>query len=127
VIDPATAHLDLDGPHGLTAFGQALDGATRIAPDERAYHIVESIILEIAIDEQARGLPNGAPDARWTETFSQTDLIHPELRRYLGNIVDYYIQDIYWALSEPNPDGLSEDAPYQQRLTINPLPSTMAA
>jgi hypothetical protein len=102
---------------GIAAFGRALEGATTVDPDERSYRIVEGIIYELATDEQAMGLPNGAPDDGFADIFRNTDIMHPDLRQSMANISDFYIQDLHWALSA-DPDAISSAIPYDGRLEL---------
>ncbi|MGH3682319.1 MAG: hypothetical protein ACRDT2_18955, partial [Natronosporangium sp.] len=76
----------------------ALEGATTLDPDQRSYRIVESIIYEIANDEQARGYPNGQPDGQRAALFRDMDIVHDTLRPALGRIGAFYIDDLHWAL-----------------------------
>lgn len=81
---------------GIPALGRVLEVATTVDPDHRSYRIVESIIYEIARDEQAKGFPNGQPDAPRSEPFRNVDIVHDQLRPYLGRISEYYIREIHW-------------------------------
>lgn len=92
---------------GIPALGRVLEVATTVDPDHRSYRIVESIIYEIAHDEQAKGFPNGQPDAPRSEPFSNLDIVHDQLRPHLARIVDSYIQEIHWItadMAHPNPE-----------------------
>jgi hypothetical protein len=102
---------------GIAAFGRALEGATIVDPDERSYRIVEGIIYELATDEQAMGLPNGAPDDGFADIFRNTDIMHPDLRQSMANISDFYIQDLHWAVAG-RPGDISSAVPYNGRLDL---------
>jgi hypothetical protein len=80
----------------LNEFGVALERATTDQPGPEARRLVEAIIYETSIDEQAKGYADGTDPAKGgkTEDFAKTDLIHPELRDSMGNIVSAYIVDV---------------------------------
>lgn len=81
--------------HALDDFGVALENATTGQPGPQARHIVESIIYETGVDEQAQYYPNGVtPGHGKSGDFATTDLIHPQLRQPLANITSAYIFDV---------------------------------
>ncbi|GAA0479672.1 hypothetical protein Aca07nite_87440 [Actinoplanes capillaceus] len=80
----------------LDSFGIALERAATDTPGPDARRLVEAIIYETSADEQARGYANREDptgDAQTVE-FSKNNLIHPELRDSMGNIVSAYIADV---------------------------------
>jgi hypothetical protein len=80
----------------LDRFGVALERATTDTPGPDARRLVESIIYETSADEQAKGYANRADPAAGGTTveFAKNNLIHPELRDSMGNIVSAYIVDV---------------------------------
>ncbi|AEV83135.1 hypothetical protein ACWT_2114 [Actinoplanes sp. SE50] len=85
----------------LDNFGVALQHATMDHPGPQARHIVESIIYETGVDEQAQYYPNGVVPGHGTSTdFKSTDLINPQLRQPLATITSGYIYEINANISE---------------------------
>ncbi|AEV87657.1 hypothetical protein ACWT_6645 [Actinoplanes sp. SE50] len=79
----------------LDDFGTALESATTGEPSPQARHIVESIIYETGVDEQAQGYHNGViPGHGKSEDFAHSDLIQPQLRQHLAKITSAYIFDV---------------------------------
>ncbi|GAA2712535.1 hypothetical protein [Actinoplanes palleronii] len=79
----------------LDDFGTALEHATTDQPGPQARHIVESIIYESNVDEQAMGYPNGTiPGHGTTGDFAATHVINPQLRQPLANVTSAYIFDV---------------------------------
>lgn len=97
---PGPGGMDHPGhaDRALASLGAALEGATTLDPDQRSYRIVESIIYEIANDEQARGYPNGQQDGPRATLFRDVDIVHDTLRPALGRIGAFYIDDLHWKL-----------------------------
>jgi hypothetical protein len=88
-------HADDYKSTALDKFGTALEHATTEQPGPQARHIVESIIYESNVDEQAMGYPNGTiPGHGKSGDFATTDVIHPQLRQPLANITAAYIFDV---------------------------------
>lgn len=113
-VAPRTA-TTLDGHvnPGIAVFGQMLERVTAVEVDERSYQIVESIIRAIAEDESIRGLPNNPTGALndpsllqqaeqsftgIAKPFLEVDVIHDNLRPYLGRIASRYIDELHWAM-----------------------------
>ncbi|MEU8656579.1 hypothetical protein [Actinoplanes philippinensis] len=79
----------------LDKFGLALERATTDNPGPDGRRLVESIIYETNVDEQALGAANGAnPRDGKTVGFADSDLVHPEIRGSMANIVSSYISDV---------------------------------
>ncbi|MEU4164801.1 hypothetical protein [Actinoplanes sp. NPDC026670] len=80
----------------LDKFGVALERAATDTPGPQARQLVESIIYETSADEQAKGYANRVDPAVGGDTveFRKNNLIHPELRDSMGNIVSAYIADV---------------------------------
>ncbi len=93
---------------GLELFGAALENATTDPHGDRdaERRIVESIILETNVDEQAQGHKNGEHSGG--QTVIGADIIHPEIRDSMANIVKAYIFDVNRNISDSYtgiPDG----------------------
>lgn len=89
---------------GLELFGRALRHAVTVAPDARAHRIVESIVYEVANDEQRWGYPNdptgqGRQLGHRATSFEQVTIVHPALRPALGEIAAHHIDDLHWAVA----------------------------
>ena len=80
----------------LDKFGVALERATTDHPGEDSRRLVEAIVYETNVDEQAQGFDNGANPSEGgkTKSFADNDLIRPELRDSMGNIMSAYIVDV---------------------------------
>ncbi|WP_231953522.1 hypothetical protein [Actinoplanes derwentensis] len=79
----------------LEKFGLALEQATTDTPGPDARRLVESIVYESNVDEQALGAANGAnPRDGKTVGFAESNLVPPEIRGSMANIVSSYISDI---------------------------------
>lgn len=88
----------------LDKFGVALEHATTDHPGPDARHIVESIIYESNVDEQAMGYANGeTPGHGKTGDFATTDVIRPQLRGSMGNIMSAYIGDVNLNIADGHP------------------------
>ncbi|MFI5496160.1 hypothetical protein [Actinoplanes sp. NPDC051859] len=89
----------------LENFGKALEHATTDHPGEDARRLVEAIVYETNVDEQAKGYANGerppgeGEKGSKTTDFTKSDLIKPELRDSMGNIMAAYISDVNANLS----------------------------
>jgi hypothetical protein len=95
-----TAELMANGEQykngSLDKFGVALERAATDTPGPDARRLVEAIIYETSADEQAQGYANRADPADGGKTveFAKNNLLHPELRDSMGNIVSAYIADV---------------------------------
>ncbi|WP_052720810.1 DUF6571 family protein [Actinoplanes rectilineatus] len=79
----------------LDKFGEALEHATTDQPGPDSRRLVESIIFELNVDEEASGYENGEkPGNGKTEDFAAKDLIKPQLRDSMANITAAYIRDV---------------------------------
>ncbi|MDI6097235.1 hypothetical protein QLQ12_01250 [Actinoplanes sp. NEAU-A12] len=89
----------------LDRFGIALERATTDTPGPDARRLVESIIFETSADEQARGYANREDSTKGGETveFAKNNLIRPELRDSMGNIVSAYIVDVNHNIADGRP------------------------
>jgi hypothetical protein len=103
-----------DPSPGLARFGEVLAKLARLA-DPRAVRVVELIVSEINVDEQAMGYPDRAvPGEAWTRTTGAAgnDLVSPVLREPLAGIVADYIIDVNAAVRDSGsalPGGLGAD------------------
>ncbi|GAA1643327.1 hypothetical protein [Actinoplanes couchii] len=80
---------------GLDRFGEALERATIDHPGEESRRLIESIIFETNVDEEAQGAANGEkPEEGKTTDFTNTNLVEPQLRDSMGNIMAAYIGDV---------------------------------
>ncbi|WP_412749648.1 hypothetical protein [Krasilnikovia sp. M28-CT-15] len=87
----------------LDKFGVALEHATIDHPGPDAQRLVESIIYETNVDEQAMGYGNGeTPGHGKTGDFATTDVINPQLRGSMGHIMSAYIDDVNRNIAEGN-------------------------
>ncbi|WP_229831378.1 hypothetical protein [Actinoplanes ianthinogenes] len=91
-LSEVTQHSDDYRNTALDKFGIALEHATTEQPGPQARHIVESIIYEGNVDEQAMGYPNGTiPGHGQTGT---PEIINPQLRQPIAAITSAYIFDV---------------------------------
>ncbi|SDS51015.1 DUF6571 family protein [Actinoplanes derwentensis] len=88
----------------LDDFGTALERATIGQPGEDSRRLVEAIIFETNVDEEAEGLANGENNGD-TKTFAETDLIKPQLRDSIGTIMSAYIVDVNENIAAGQPTG----------------------
>lgn len=108
-------HERVDSIPGLELLGDVLVNATTEDPDQRSHRIVESIIYELATDEQAYGYPNdptgqGRKEGEQADTFRDLDLIPPELRGSMADITTYYVDDMFFNLIDnAPPEGMPAD------------------
>ncbi|GLY00650.1 DUF6571 family protein [Actinoplanes sp. NBRC 101535] len=94
----------------LDKFGEALEHATTDQPGPDSRRLVESIIFELNVDEEARGYENGEkPGNGKTEDFAAKDLIKPQLRDSMANITAAYIRDVNLNITEGNAAVPGED------------------
>lgn len=116
--------LELDnGYSGLDLLGEVLVKATTIDPDYRSHRIVESIIYELATDEEAKGYPNdpsgrGKVGCEQAELFSRSNLIPPVVRDSIARIMTFYIDDMFFNLTQYPPQ---EDQAGEWEVRANPL------
>jgi hypothetical protein len=84
---------------GLVRLGAVLESAAGL-DDDRAVQLVESIVYELNVDEQAMGYRNGdeVGDGQ-TRGSVENDLMHPALRGSVANIMADYIWDVNRAMS----------------------------
>jgi hypothetical protein len=82
-------------PPGLDTLGQVLEVATADAGDVRSGQIVSGIVYELANDEEALGRDNGDNDGDKTKVFSDVDVIPPEIRDSVGNIMANWISSVH--------------------------------
>ncbi|MBO3742446.1 hypothetical protein [Actinoplanes flavus] len=79
----------------LHDFGVALERATTDTPGPEARRLVEAIIFETNVDEQAMGYSDGGtPGDGRTGEFTDIDLIKPEMRDSMATIMSDYIVDV---------------------------------
>ena len=110
VSDPGDAVIK-DNVTGLSDLGAALKTATMVEPTAESAEIVEAIVHELAIDEEARGFENGdfGQTGDRAETFEATDVVDPALRPALGDIMSAYISSVHQGMAgDPGaigPDG----------------------
>nr|WP_285555630.1 hypothetical protein [Actinoplanes regularis] len=76
----------------LDKFGVALEHAATDHPGPQARHIVESIIYESNVDEQAMGYDNGVTPGHGKT--GDPVIINPQLRQPIANITSAYIFDV---------------------------------
>lgn len=87
---------------GLVDLGKALEGAVAL-PDERAVDLVEAIVYELNVDEQAMGYDNGEEIGEGrTRGSIENDLMHPVLRESIARVAAEYIWDINRGLDAAN-------------------------
>jgi hypothetical protein len=97
-------------PKGLDLLGGALEAATSNTDDQRAADLVENIVWEITHDEQATGRDNGDSGSDQTKKFSEIDLIPPELRDSMGNIMATWIPSVHGAFDSSGTEiGVGKD------------------
>jgi hypothetical protein len=97
-------------PQGLDLLGGALESATSNTNDQRAADLVGNIVWEITHDEQATGRDNGDPSGKQTKKFSEFDLIPPQLRDSMGNIMATWIPSVHGAFDNSGEDvGVGAD------------------
>lgn len=91
-------------PSGISHLGDALEAATTVRPNQESVSIVESIV-----HESHAGYDTDDP-------FSETDVVDPDVREDLGNILAKYMPSVHRAMGpdaelEPDtPDFLFDDA-----------------
>jgi hypothetical protein len=91
---------------GLNDLGIALERATIDHQSEQARHIVEAIVYETGVDEQATGAENGKdPQKASAADFMKTDVINPEMRDSMANIMSSYIVDVNANISDAKYPG----------------------
>ena len=97
------------GPYvtGTTTLGDALKSATLDHPNGESVQIVESIVHEVSIDEQAAGYENGdyGKTGDQADKFSDATLINPALRGALGEIAANYIGSFHLSMAPNEPTG----------------------
>jgi hypothetical protein len=101
------------GP-GQLLLAEALVEATTTDPDQRSHRIVESIIYELATDEQALGYPNNpvgdTGQGVQAALFRDNDLIPDGMREPIAEIAAFYIDDLFWNLAgSAQPEGVPGD------------------
>jgi hypothetical protein len=101
---------------GLNDLGIALERATIDHQGEDARHLVEAIVYETTVDEQATGAENGAdPKKGSAADFMKTNVIDPEMRDSMANIMSSYIVDVNANISDADyPSGDSIDVDRDQ-------------
>jgi hypothetical protein len=88
----------------LDDFGVALERATTDTPGPDARRLVEAIVYESNVDEQAMGYANGeTPGQGKTGDFATTDLVHPQLRDSMATITSAYIFDVNNNIADGQP------------------------
>ena len=110
VSDPGDVDAK-DNITGMADLGAALKAATTVDPTPESAHIVESIVHELAIDEEAHGFENGdfGQTGDKAETFEATDVIDPALRPALGDIMADYISSVHQGMAG-DPDAIGPDS-----------------
>jgi hypothetical protein len=97
----------------LDKLGVVLEHATTDHPDPGARRLAEAIVYEVNVDEQAKGYDNGVDphDGGRTREFKDNDLIHPELRDSMANIMSAYIFDVNRGIDDAHagPPGLGAE------------------
>lgn len=106
---------------GLVQFGSVLEQVAAL-DDPRAVQVVESIVYELNVDEQAMGYRNGQEvgDGR-TQASIGHNLMHPQLREPIANIMADYIWDVNRAVDStgsgmPGGRGATFDETHMLRL-----------
>jgi hypothetical protein len=109
VDDPGDADAR-DNITGMADLGAALKTATTVDPTPESAQIVESIVHELAIDEEAHGYENGdfGRTGDKAETFEATDVIDPALRPALGDIMSSYINYVHQSMAN-DPSAVGPD------------------
>ncbi|WP_436532171.1 hypothetical protein [Actinoplanes sp. HUAS TT8] len=97
-----TQHGDDYKSVGLDKLGIALEHATTDHAGPDARRLVESIIFETNVDEQASGYENGVrlDSEHGAKSNVNADLIHPEIRDSMANIIKAYIFDVNRNISD---------------------------
>jgi hypothetical protein len=90
---------------GIGTVGDALEAATLHDPDSRSVDIVEAIVREYSLDEEAKGMENGDTSDETAENFMDQTLIDPDLVDELGNIAANYIGSFNLSLHPDDPTG----------------------
>lgn len=94
------ANKDKYRNEAIDRFGVALERATTETPGPEARRLFESIVYEINADEQAKGYKDGeripADNEKGADTkaFRDNNLIDPQIRDSMGNIVAAHIVDV---------------------------------